>query len=288
MATATARRSVKLTPEMAHNQLVAGVEALTTSEQWLAYLAVAAKFTRYSANNTFLIMVQRPDATRVAGFHTWKSLGRSVKKGAKGIAILCPCVRRDRVEDADSGEIITQSRVAGFRVDYVFDVHDTEGDDLPDDALQVQHPVGVAPDNMWDTLVRRVEEAGFTVQCAPVCDEALGTAWGRTQYAERLVTVKSTADPAGACKTLAHELAHVLLHEHRLYEHRGTVEVEAESVAFIVSAAWGLDASSYSTGYLAGWSGGDVAAITATADKVLGCARTILEADQPDKEVIPA
>jgi hypothetical protein len=273
---------------MAHDQLVAGVEALTTSEQWLAYLAVAAKFTRYSANNTFLIMLQRPDATRVAGFHTWKSLGRSVKKGAKGIAILCPCVRRDRVEDADTGETITQSRVAGFRVGYVFDVYDTEGNDLPADALHVQHPVGVAPDGMWDTLVRRVEEAGFTVQCAPVCDEALGTAWGRTHYAERSVTVKSTADPAGACKTLAHELAHVLLHEHRLYEHRGTVEVEAESVAFIVSAAWGLDTSSYSTGYLAGWSGGDVAAITATADKVLGCARTILEADQPDKEVIPA
>ena len=67
MATATTLRSRKLTPEMAHDQLVAGVEALTTSEQWLAYLAVAAKFTRYSANNTFLIMAQRPDATRVAG-----------------------------------------------------------------------------------------------------------------------------------------------------------------------------------------------------------------------------
>jgi hypothetical protein len=69
MATATTLRSPKLTLEMAHDQLVAGVEALTTSEQWLAYLAVAAKFTRYSANNTFLIMLQRPDATRVAGFH---------------------------------------------------------------------------------------------------------------------------------------------------------------------------------------------------------------------------
>ena len=128
----------------------------------------------------------------------------------------------------------------------------------------------------------------FTVRCAPAYDEALGTAWGRTYYAERSVAVKSTADPAGACKTLAHELAHVLLHEHRLYGHRGTVEVEAESVAFIVSAAWGLDTSSYSTGYLAGWSGGDVAAITATADKVLGCARAILEAAQPDEEVVPA
>ncbi len=102
MATATTRRSPKLTLEMAHEQLVAGVEAITTSDQWLAYLAVAAKFTRYSANNTFLIMMQRPDATRVAGFHTWKSLGRSVKKGSKGIAILCPACdgRRSRMRPA--------------------------------------------------------------------------------------------------------------------------------------------------------------------------------------------
>jgi hypothetical protein len=288
MATATARRSPKLTLEIAHDQLVAGVEAITTSDQWLAYLAVAAKFTRYSANNTFLIMMQRPDATRVAGFHTWKSLGRSVKKGAKGIAILCPCVQRITVEDVDSGEKSTHARVAGFRVGYVFDVSDTEGEDLPDDGLHVVHPVDIAPDGMWDTLVRRVEENGFTVRFGSDHDESLGSAWGRTHFVDRSVTVKSTASPAGACKTLAHELAHVLLHGNRLYEHRGTVEVEAESVAYIVSASWGLDTSSYSTGYLTAWSGGDVTAVTATATKVLACARTILEADESGEEVVPA
>jgi hypothetical protein len=64
--------------------------------------------------------------------------------------------------------------------------------------------------------------------------------------------------------------------------------VEAESVAYIVSAAWGLDTSSYSTGYLTAWSGGDVAAVTATATKVLACARIILEADGAGEEVVPA
>jgi hypothetical protein len=287
MATATARRSPKLTLEMAHDQLIAGVEAITTSDQWLAYLAVAANFTRYRANNTFLIMMQRPDATRVAGFHTWRSMGRSVKKGAKGIAILCPCVQRTPVEDSDSGETKTHSRVAGFRVGYVFDVADTEGEDLPDDGLIVVHPVGVAPEGMWDTLVQRVEEAGFTVRYSPEHDDALGAAWGCTNFGDMTVTVRSSADPAGACKTLAHELAHVLLHGNRLYEHRGTVEVEAESVAYIVSAAWGLDTSSYSTGYLIAWSGGDVAAVITTATKALVCARTILEADDSG-EVVPA
>ena len=288
MATATTGRSPKLTLETAHEQLVAGVEAITTSDQWLAYLAVAAKFTRYSANNTFLIMMQRPDATRVAGFHTWKSLGRSVKKGSKGIAILCPCVRRTTVEDTDSGEMSTRSRVAGFRVGYVFDVSDTEGEDLPDNGLNVVHPVGVAPEGMWDTLVQRVDDAGYTVRFDPAYDEGLGSAWGCTNFGDMTVTVKSTADPAGAAKTLIHELAHCLLHSNQLYEHRGTVEVEAESVAYVVSAAWGLDTSSYSTGYLTAWSGGDVAAVTATATKVLACARMILEADGAGEEVVPA
>jgi hypothetical protein len=95
--------------------------------------------------------------------------------------------------------------VAGFRVGYVFDVADTEGEDLPDDGLNVVHPVGVAPEGMWDTLVQRVEGAGFTVRFGPGLDESLGSAWGRTHYGDRTVTVKSTADPAGACKTLAHD-----------------------------------------------------------------------------------
>ena len=33
-----------------------------------------------------MIFLQRPDATVVAGFNRWKSLGRFVKKGEKGIA----------------------------------------------------------------------------------------------------------------------------------------------------------------------------------------------------------
>jgi len=54
------------------------------------YLAMVAKFHRYSADNSLLIWGQRPDATRVAGFQAWKRLGRTVRKGEKGIAILAP------------------------------------------------------------------------------------------------------------------------------------------------------------------------------------------------------
>src|SRR6266481_3154996 len=78
-------------------------DALTT------YLKTMALFSRYSLNNLFLIARQRPDARRVAGFQTWRKLGRYVRKGEKGIAIIAPLVRRksdEESEDADDERVI--------------------------------------------------------------------------------------------------------------------------------------------------------------------------------------
>src|SRR5271166_1779807 len=96
---------VRLSPEerqakldAAHQRLVEAVGELRSSEDWLRYLAFMRRFHNYSASNCLMILSQRPDATRVAGFHTWKSLGRSVKKGAKGIAIFAPVTRKFTVD----------------------------------------------------------------------------------------------------------------------------------------------------------------------------------------------
>jgi N-terminal domain of anti-restriction factor ArdC len=68
----------------------------------------------FSLNNVCLIVAQRPAATRVAGYHTWRSLGRFVRKGEKGIAILAPILRRRRDEtDEEESRVI-----AGFRTAY--------------------------------------------------------------------------------------------------------------------------------------------------------------------------
>src|ERR1700724_3514498 len=86
------------------DQLREGVATLTSSEQWTRWLDVQTRFHRYSWGNTLLIALQSPDATQVAGFHTWLRLGRHVRKGEKGIAILAPVVRRLRVEDEETGD----------------------------------------------------------------------------------------------------------------------------------------------------------------------------------------
>ena len=73
-----------------HDQLTASVEALVTSEDWRRMLDTASRFHQYSPANVLLILSQKPDATRVAGYKTWQSLGRQVKKGERGIGIFAP------------------------------------------------------------------------------------------------------------------------------------------------------------------------------------------------------
>lgn len=106
-----------------HDRLADQVQALIDSQDWREFLTVASRFHRYSANNVLLILAQRPDATRVAGYRAWQRLGRQVRKGERGIAILAPCVQRARpVDDHDAAENPEVVRVLrGFRVAHVFD-----------------------------------------------------------------------------------------------------------------------------------------------------------------------
>ena len=70
------------------------LQAINTDEDWLKYLSFQSLFYNYSFGNAMLIFAQRPDATYVKGFRSWNSLGRTVNRGAKGIMILCPNIRK--------------------------------------------------------------------------------------------------------------------------------------------------------------------------------------------------
>jgi antirestriction protein ArdC len=102
------------------------VDALRSSDGWLAWLATAAKFHRYSLGNMLLIARQCPDATHVAGYQRWRELGRQVRKGERGIAILAPCTFKVRDQQTDDERVILR----GLRVVHVFDVTQTDGEPL--------------------------------------------------------------------------------------------------------------------------------------------------------------
>jgi hypothetical protein len=198
-----------------HDRLVAQVEALVTGEDWARYLSVAARFHSYSANNLWLILAQRPDLAstgdRVAGYQTWKRLGRQVQAGSKGIAILAPCVYRrrgaddaapttapaDRTSDSTSESAGTARVLRGFKVVHVFAHSDTAGDPLPDVAAVLLEGEGA----LWDALAAQVTAAGFSVSRGDC-----GSANGCTNFAARTVVVAEHLSGRQADKTLAHDL----------------------------------------------------------------------------------
>lgn len=281
-----------------HDQLAEGVAALASDEDWRRWLDVAARFHDYSPTNTLLIMLQRPDATQVAGYRKWQELGRQVRKGERGIQIMVPSVRSCRPCDGD-GELDGgkcahcggSGRLLRFRVGHVFDVSQTEGDELPAPP-RLSMSRGSDPAGVYGALAELVRGEGYTVERGDPTEGAPG-ALGVTDHVARSVVVGAWLDDAQAARVLAHELAHVLLHnpETGRRDAREVIEVEAESTAYVVSRALGVEGSgdSFSLSYVTGWSGGDVAVVRGVAERVQDAARRVLEAvDVPDVELAAA
>jgi hypothetical protein len=255
----------------AHDKLQDAVEEIVSSDDWRRMLKVASKFHRYSFHNQVMIFLQRPDATLVAGFNKWKSLGRFVKKGEKGIAIFAPCKYKTEVQD-DDGHQKSFHKIRGFRVVHVFDISQTEGESIEDlDAVRPKLLDGDGPDGIWDALLERAAAAGFEVVRTQRRTEN-----GYCDFLKKEIAVRTDVAPAQAVKTLLHELAHALLHHDNVVRTQKIEEVEVESVAYIVCDAIGLDSSDYSFAYVAYWSDGFSELVRDTAERVIGCAKTIL------------
>jgi antirestriction protein ArdC len=240
-------------------QLEEGILGLTSSERWRRHLDVQSRFHRYSYANALLIVAQRHDATRVAGFVTWRRLGRTVRKGEKAIWILAPMVVQDDTDaEKDRG-------VRGFRTVAVFDVAQTDGEELPGVCTTL---AGDDPAGSYERLAALAASIGFRVEDRVFTD---GTN-GDCSFSHRRIRVASDNAPAQRVKTLAHEVAHAMLHEK--YESRALAELEAESTAYVVCQVLGIDAADYSFGYVASWAGGGAAAVAG----IKGCCGRIQQA----------
>lgn len=254
--------------------LADGVDTLRTSDAWRAMLTWQSKFHRYSANNVLLIMLQCPTATRVAGYRRWIELGRQVRKDEKSIRILAPVIRKVHA-DPDDDTSPWVRRCVGFSVARVFDIAQTDGDPQPEVA-----PVpmtGDAPEGMFGRLADWLAETGGW----DVDRDDTGQAGGYTDPATHRIVIRNTDGGLEQLSTLVHEAAHALLHEStaEYVQHRGRAEVEAESVAFVVMTALGVDTSASSLPYVAGWcETAEHDVLQATAATVLRTAHTLIEA----------
>jgi antirestriction protein ArdC len=270
-------------------QIVTATAGLVDAGAWQRMLAIAARFHTYSLGNQLLIALQDPDATRVAGFEAWKALRRYVRKGEHGIAILAPMTFTRRTSNTDAtadGNVDTTASAGSapsdegtvqtftrFKVVHVFDISQTDGDPLPGLADRLS---GTGNRVLWDGLARLVAARGYTLTRTTTGPD------GYTHPASRTVGVRGDVSDAHAVMVLGHELGHIWCgHTDTDFDylaHRGTAEVEAQSVAYILAAAHGLDASAYTADYLIGWSHGDTDTLRATAAAVTTAAREILTA----------
>jgi len=266
----------------AHEHLATAVEQLANSNGWRRMLTVAARFHRYSPHNVLLITVQRPNATRVAGYRSWQQLGRQVRKGEHGIAILAPVTikRRETDQVPEPAEASTGARmVRAFRVAHVFDIAQTDGPPLPE--VRPQLLTGDADPALYLALAEQVDAADYRLLREALPDPEAN---GQTTFSTRTVRVRPDLSGAQAAKTLAHELAHIRMHAPDptvVPVIRDVAEVEAESVAHLVVYAHGLDSLPYTVPYVAGWAGGAKGTVLATAERVLSTAGLILDAMPP-------
>ena len=208
------------------------------------YLTAMSRFHNYSFGNVLEIARQMPTATRVAGFWTWKNLGRSVNAGAKGIRILAPIVGVKRKKDSEAEKDITKQNthtLLGFRNAYVFDISQTNGVDLPE-----LHEVSGDPGESIDRLAAFLRSQGIQIVYNPKIAPAMGVSYGGR------IAILPGQSKAEEFSTLVHEAAHEMMHkaERRTATTKTVRETEAEAVAFVVGKAIGLVTGSASADYI--------------------------------------
>lgn len=226
-------------------ELAAALDA-GNSSALIAYLHTAARFHKYSWTNCLLIAAQRPGATHVAGFRTWLSLGRHVRKGEKGIAILAPILCK-RLADArnepqdDNSRLAAPCHLVGFQSAYVFDIAQTDGRDLPEFATVKGDPL-----QHLEVLKALVAAHSITLGYDASIAPARGVSCGGH------ITLLPNLPAAEEFSTLVHELAHEKLHraDRRADTTKTIRETEAEAVAFVVCRAIGLDTNTAAADYI--------------------------------------
>ena len=235
-------------------QLANGTNAARQSELFRNYLKTSAAFWDYSWHNQMLIWRQRPDASYVGGFNTWLKCGRYVRRGEKGIAILAPMFFKDKKQTAEAKE--EETRRIWFKVVYVFDISQTDGNPLPELPTK---SVGQRGEDMLNRLLAFAQSRGIAVRFVQKC--TLNGAAGTSRGNEIEIRTSET-DVTTQAATLAHEIAHSLLHwtadGKKITSRDGKGidrqqrELEAEATAYTVCSYFGI--SSPSDFYLATYS----------------------------------
>ena len=279
MSVTTKAETLNQTITEAIATLAAETDSATQDATFRAWLGSMSRFYNYSFGNQLLIASQCPSATRVAGFQRWRGMGRFVIKGQKAIYILAPVIRhgneKSEKKATEEGERV--SRIAGFRAATVFDVAQTDGEPLPEAP---EHNATEGGEDLLPKLEAATRAFGVELSYQAIPGRVEGYSKGG------FIAIDEAQAVAAKCGTLAHELAHELLHWNG--EEKATKqqrELEAEATAYVVLTHFGMQSGSrfYLTGY--GITG---AMLQASMQIIAATARRIIEkidgANQPEED----
>ncbi|MDP9370201.1 MAG: ArdC-like ssDNA-binding domain-containing protein [Chloroflexota bacterium] len=235
------------------------------TQEYLQFLSFHARFHKYSAANALLILSQRPEATRVAGLSTWNKLGYRVRAGEKALWIWAPVLRKGM--DPATGE--EGERLVGFRPAPVFDASQLANlDEKPLPTLFTPLPDDV--EDLYQRVRERIEAERIVVEEHPLPMGVQGVSLGGT------ILLRRGLDSRNRLAVLLHEAAHELAHRGEAQRAKPVAlrELEAESTAYIVGAALGLEIP-HSVDYLLGY-GLDASALRSALGAIQTLARRVL------------
>lgn len=274
-------------------KIAEGVQAVFSSENYKNYLDTMSKFHRYSVNNSILIHMQKPNATKVAGYNKWKKeFGRQVSKGEKGIMILAPRTysnskyvdKRDSkgnvVKNSDGNPVKEKKVSSGvyFRPAYVFDVSQTTGKELPKLVNDLEGSSAEA--RAVVDSIQEVSSSKFEMKSTDDDDILMKGAKGYYSPSENKIVINKDLSEVHQAKTAIHEFAHAEMHKNS-DSTREQKEVEAESVAYVLSDHFGLDTSDYSFPYIAAWNGRSQQELTGILENIKGSTSDLIERLDP-------
>ena len=235
-----------------------GIKEFLDSDKYKDYLTKMSHLNNYSNRNLRLILSQNPEAKQVASFKQWKeNFDRYVKKGEKALRIFKPMTKIKK--DENNQPILDKNgkpeTVTFFGLVPVFDVSQTEGKDMPKAAEVKEQLTDLDYANLYRALMAIAKENDVSVRF----EEMENNKHGYYSVPENQIVLRSNEmNKAQIIKTFLHEMAHAELHhaDNPQKENltRSTAELQAESVAYVVSSYYGIDTSEYSFNYLSGWS----------------------------------
>ncbi|MFC5367172.1 ArdC-like ssDNA-binding domain-containing protein [Salinirubrum litoreum] len=266
-------------------ELEQDVEEATASEQFAEWLDVQAQFHDYSFRNSILIRRQCPEATHVAGYRAWQDLDRQVQSGEQAIWIRAPIRARvcptcdDSVQghgDCDEQAPTEEwpQKVVGFRSVAVFDISQTEGEQLP----ELRREAHGNADWLVEALHQIADDWDIPVQIIDESEWPHGSAWGAYGTTEERIDLRNRENTADLARTFLHELAHARLHPEVPVDAQqaAAFELDAEATAAIVGRHSGLDTVG-SRWYLSAWTHDENVSVTDRCEVIAVTARELIE-----------